>query len=99
MFCVSPTGVTYYEFYAWVFYTIEKQWVHCFRPQQGLTIMNGKLIYPSETRLSFRPQQGLTIMNSHDKLLEEYESRDCFRPQQGLTIMNTTLLKHGWEKI
>ena len=74
MFCVSPTGVTYYEFYAWVFYTIEKQWVHCFRPQQGLTIMNGKLIYPSETRLSFRPQQGLTIMNTllcHGKEIEE----------------------------
>ena len=38
----SPAGVNYYECYQ----TLEKQWQKarlCFRPQQGLTIMNQRL--------------------------------------------------------
>ena len=37
----------------------------CFRPQQGLTIMNDKESewIDEEVKESFRPQQGLTIMN------------------------------------
>ena len=37
----------------------------CFRPQQGLTIMNSlKLFIEFNNKDCFRPQQGLTIMNS-----------------------------------
>ena len=39
----------------------------CFRPQQGLTIMNCdsfESVYIVTQKECFRPQQGLTIMNS-----------------------------------
>ena len=37
-----------------------------FRPQQGLTIMNGyEVIDEFERNIGFRPQQGLTIMNGN----------------------------------
>ena len=42
----------------------------CFRPQQGLLIMNSLLFYAYRRRgrkQSFRPQQGLLIMNGLDK--------------------------------
>ena len=40
--------------------------VNCFRPQQGLTIMNFSNGIPTicANLIGFRPQQGLTIMNS-----------------------------------
>ena len=60
----SPTGVNYYECNEdcpFLKYLQEK----CFRPQQGLTIMNlhMKILEVLELITCFRPQQGLTIMN------------------------------------
>ena len=37
--------------------------LECFRPQQGLTIMNLEDEESQEVIDRFRPQQGLTIMN------------------------------------
>ena len=47
----------------------------CFRPQQGLTIMNTNMTRKEMDQLNgFRPQQGLTIMNNY--YLFKYKS--CF---------------------
>ena len=61
----------------------------CFRPQQGLTIMNIREM-PKKyiDKNGFRPQQGLTIMNGLQKFNSNIDRSDGFRPQQGLTIMN-----------
>ena len=68
----SPTGVNYYE----LAHTLHgAYYVYCFRPQQGLTIMNkyNRVWGSVATLYSFRPQQGLTIMNSKkiEKLRKE----------------------------
>ena len=45
-------------------YLQPKAMFHCFRPQQGLTIMNNETdFYSINSNRGFRPQQGLTIMN------------------------------------
>ena len=78
----SPTGVNHYEFedeYGLEVYD-------CFRPQQGLTIMNNIKKIIIILGLGFRPQQGLTIMNYYNVKYSRFWY--CFRPQQGLTIMN-----------
>ena len=63
---------------------------HCFRPQQGLTIMNRRHIPYVRVGLGFRPQQGLTIMNNVSEDQKNFLIKG-FRPQQGLTIMNNKM--------
>ena len=60
--------------------------VNCFRPQQGLTIMNWKrqrccreLGY-----VRFRPQQGLTIMNSHETISVLVKAFEMFPSPTGV---------------
>ena len=81
----SPTGVNYYELNT----VNTNKTAKSFRPQQGLTIMNQKMLkFIVRRRLfCFRPQQGLTIMNLGGYYYGKY-FRISFRPQQGLTIMN-----------
>ena len=64
----SPTGVNYYEFENDFFFTGRVD--DCFRPQQGLTIMNASQFGKTAViiGISFRPQQGLTIMNIYEKV-------------------------------
>ena len=57
----SPTGVTYYESYC--FSISDTALSSCFRPQQGLPIMNYNHEYDKVLINCFRPQQGLPIMN------------------------------------
>ena len=48
----------------------------CFRPQQGLTIMNKNGYIYGVSEKCFRPQQGLTIMNLNINVFDdnyEYE--------------------------
>ena len=78
----SPTGVNYYE-YIFHYYTTE---VICFRPQQGLTIMNesAKKFKRWVTSECFRPQQGLTIMNSlRSQMSSVYECNLVSVPNRG----------------
>ena len=63
----SPTGVNYYEC------NVERELLENintgFRPQQGLTIMNGfniTFFKIPKNKNGFRPQQGLTIMNIYN---------------------------------
>ena len=45
-----------------------KDYQDCFRPLQGLTIMNSEIMKMCRAKTlkeSFRPLQGLTIMNSY----------------------------------
>ena len=82
----SPTGVKYYELESQTSGKNVKK--PCFRPQQGLSIMNrsSHLMTATASRC-FRPQQGLSIMNyCEDHDIENII--DGFRPQQGLSIMN-----------
>ena len=60
----SPAGVNYYES-NWGKNDGTQHTNTCFRPQQGLTIMNClKMAHGLQNLIySFRPQQGLTIMN------------------------------------
>ena len=61
----SPTGVTYYEYL--ILSRCQKKLMYSFRPQQGLPIMNSKILIltPEQNfKEGFRPQQGLPIMNS-----------------------------------
>ena len=84
----SPTGVTYYECeFCRLNYSYYEE---CFRPQQGLPIMNfekGGGLYVTITTC-FRPQQGLPIMNLKRMNTIMGKCYHCFRPQQGLPIMN-----------
>ena len=77
-----PAGVNYYESIRFSFLFVFS--LNCFRPQQGLTIMNDDNIVRSRKMkaTSFRPQQGLTIMNLH--LFHCRRTCPSFRPQQGL---------------
>ena len=60
----SPTGATYYE-YEIHKYNSRKNEIRCFRPQQGLPIMNLLADVCILIILCFRPQQGLPIMNPY----------------------------------
>ena len=81
---MSPKGVNYYESDS-AYCSTERG--NCFRPQQGLTIMNSSTEMIERFLFCFRPQQGLTIMNSYKRTKERLKGIS-FRPQQGLTIMN-----------
>ena len=64
----SPTGVTYYEYDNG--YIHKQQLYYCFRPQQGLLIMNNNyIIHVVLMGIGFRPQQGLLIMNCQNRFL------------------------------
>ena len=71
----SPTGVNHYEYEFSECYKLTRK---CFRPQQGLTIMNKKVLDQASMacRYGFRPQQGLTIMN--DKIRNEFKELTGF---------------------
>ena len=62
----SPTGVTYYEFLK-LLILMKSKIIICFRPQQGLPIMNDGIDICGriDAYNSFRPQQGLPIMNPY----------------------------------
>ena len=58
--------------------------LHCFRPQQGLTIMNSNItLLDTLSSHSFRPQQGVTIMNKQHDNKRRIRQEMGFRPQQG----------------
>ena len=57
----SPTGVNHYELTC--ARIMPEDLKICFRPQQGLTIMNKRPKDVTRALIRFRPQQGLTIMN------------------------------------
>ena len=61
----SPTGVNHYELYTNIQCVEMLDNTKGFRPQQGLTIMNGLKdgLKKNKKDKRFRPQQGLTIMN------------------------------------
>ena len=71
----------------------KKSQMFCFRPQQGLPIMNWIKAqkYADENLKGFPSPTGVTYYEYlvQQKLMKFTTS--CFRPQQGLTIMNPYL--------
>ena len=71
----SPTGVTYYDLDE-LMDMKEEYW--CFRPQQGLPIMNDWMRFQSldGVLFGFRPQQGLPIMNWRKRLTSTWKDME-----------------------
>ena len=78
----SPTRVTHYELTC--ARIMPEDLKICFRPLQGLTIMNARLMSGFLTiSMGFRPQQGLTIMNRSTKH-RHYLTRSRFPSPTGV---------------